>query len=448
VKDKNPSFIFLMETISSKFYMEKVRCRLGYDCLFAVDPVGRSGGLALLWKNFDRLEIYNYSRFHIQAIVKDNEGNAYWKLTGFYGHPEHDKRKESWALLKHLKATPSLPWCCAGDFNEILEQAEKDGAGPRRESQMVGFREAMEEWELSDLGFNGPRFTWSNRHTDNSFTQERLDRALGSHDWCLLFPGAVVSILEAICSDHNPILVSFKEKREDYRFCRGGFKFEAAWSRDAEYQGLIQSAWEQDRQEGDSILGIMHRLFSCQRELLRWSKIKFGKVDEMLKKKKKQLLELQNRSNSGSLKEIKSIQAEINEILEREDMRWKQWAKQHWYLAGDKNTQFFHSWANQRRKLNSIHSVTDVEGRVWRRKKEVSKIFVDFYSHLFSSQCPVGIEECLCYLECRVSDDMNQNLLRPFTGEEVKSALFQMHPLNPRVRMAFQLGFSKIPEGW
>jgi hypothetical protein len=112
---------------------------------------------------------------------------------------------------------------------------------------MAAFREALEECELSDLGFNGPRFTWNNRHTDNSFIQERLDRALGSRDWCLLFPGAIVSVLEAICSDHNPILVSFKGNREDYRFCRGGFKFEATWSRDAEYQGLIQFVWEQVR---------------------------------------------------------------------------------------------------------------------------------------------------------------------------------------------------------
>jgi hypothetical protein len=212
VKDKNPTFIFLMETITSKSHLEKIRCRLGFDGLFVVDPVGRSGGLALLWKNSDRLEIYNYSRSHIQAIVKDFEGNDHWKLTGFYGHPEHDRRKESWALLKHLKGTPSLPWCCVGDFNEILEQAEKDGAGPRRESQMAAFREAIEDCELSDLGFTGPRFTWNNRHTDNSFIQERLDRALGSWEWCLLFPGAAVAVLEAICSDHNPILVFLKEK--------------------------------------------------------------------------------------------------------------------------------------------------------------------------------------------------------------------------------------------
>jgi hypothetical protein len=61
-------------------------------------------------------------------------------------------------------------------------------------------------------------------------------------------------------------------------------------------------------------------------------------VDEILKKKKQQLKDLQNRSKLGSLEEIKAIQAEINDILEREDVRWKQRAKQHRYLSGDRNT--------------------------------------------------------------------------------------------------------------
>jgi hypothetical protein len=181
------------------------------------------------------LEIYNYSRYHIQAVVKDNEGNNYWKLTGFYGHLSLDKEGESWSLLKHLKFCPPLPWCCAGDFNEILELAENDGLGPRCESQMAGFGKVLEECGLSDLGFVGPRFTWSNHQTGYSFLQERLDRALGDREWCQLFPNVIVSVLEAICFDHNPILVAFKEYKESNCFNKGGFKFEAAWTRDVEY---------------------------------------------------------------------------------------------------------------------------------------------------------------------------------------------------------------------
>lgn len=134
-----------METLSTKKSLERIRIRLGFDGLFVVEPIGRSEGLALLWKEERDLEIYNYSRYHINAIVKDEDGHHDWKFTGFCGRQESARRTESWALLKHLKNHQPVPWMCVGDFNEILEQSEKEGAVIRRESQMQSFREALEK---------------------------------------------------------------------------------------------------------------------------------------------------------------------------------------------------------------------------------------------------------------------------------------------------------------
>jgi hypothetical protein len=70
VKEKKPNFLFLMETISNKWRMEWIKVKLGFVSLLAVDPVGRSGGVALLWKEENEIKIQNYSRRHISAIVK------------------------------------------------------------------------------------------------------------------------------------------------------------------------------------------------------------------------------------------------------------------------------------------------------------------------------------------------------------------------------------------
>jgi exonuclease III len=43
VKEKQPNFLFLIETISSKKRMESLRVKFGYQGLFVVEPVGRSG---------------------------------------------------------------------------------------------------------------------------------------------------------------------------------------------------------------------------------------------------------------------------------------------------------------------------------------------------------------------------------------------------------------------
>jgi hypothetical protein len=51
--------------------------------MFMVDSVGRSGGLVLLWKEDVNLNIQNYSRRHINALVKMGGGDLEWKFTCF-----------------------------------------------------------------------------------------------------------------------------------------------------------------------------------------------------------------------------------------------------------------------------------------------------------------------------------------------------------------------------
>jgi hypothetical protein len=62
VKERRPTFVFLMETISSKQYMEVICKKIGFDRVFVVNPIGRSGGLAFLWNSESTVEVFNYSR--------------------------------------------------------------------------------------------------------------------------------------------------------------------------------------------------------------------------------------------------------------------------------------------------------------------------------------------------------------------------------------------------
>jgi len=50
VKYKRLNILFLMETKLQRDKMSYLRGKLGFDSLFVVDCVGRSGGLALLRK--------------------------------------------------------------------------------------------------------------------------------------------------------------------------------------------------------------------------------------------------------------------------------------------------------------------------------------------------------------------------------------------------------------
>jgi len=89
----------------------------------------------------------------------------------------------------------------------------------------------------------------------------------------------------------------------------------------------------------------------------------------------------------------------------------------------------FHSWAQHRRKINHIRSISDEQGRVWRKNKDVSRAFLSYYEQLFTAQSYGNVEECIRFVDSRITDEMNNWLLHNFSEEEVHRALFQIHPL-------------------
>ena len=82
--------------------MEKVREKTGLLNGLIVPSFGRSGGLALLWRRDVKVEIQGYLGSYIDAIVTNLESEFKWRITGFYGHPETHRRRESWDIMRSL----------------------------------------------------------------------------------------------------------------------------------------------------------------------------------------------------------------------------------------------------------------------------------------------------------------------------------------------------------
>lgn len=92
-----------------------------------VDRIGLGGGLALLWRSTVDITLRSFSRNHIDAMVEGAGDKPRWRLTGFYGELVSSNRHVTWNLLRLLATQSSDPWCCVGDFNEILGSHEKEG---------------------------------------------------------------------------------------------------------------------------------------------------------------------------------------------------------------------------------------------------------------------------------------------------------------------------------
>ena len=69
--------------------------------------------------------------------------------------------------------------------------------------------------------------------------------------------------------------------------------------------------------------------------------MKYGNAKKIIKNKTKELKALQLHEGLEHWGDISRIKAEIETIMEQEDVKWKQKAKQNWYKNGDQNMPFF-----------------------------------------------------------------------------------------------------------
>ena len=105
IQAKDPSVVFLAETLADDTRLELVQQNIDFDHRWVVPREGRSGGLALFWKSTVNLKVESSHRYFIDVTIdKGTEGE--WRLTGFYGEPKTTRRWEAWDKLRQLNSRP------------------------------------------------------------------------------------------------------------------------------------------------------------------------------------------------------------------------------------------------------------------------------------------------------------------------------------------------------
>ena len=99
-----------------------------------------------------------------------------------------------------------------------------------------------------------------------------------------------------------------------------------------------------------------------------------------------------------------------------------------WHSSGDLNTKFYHALTKQRRIRNRIVGLLDADGNWITEDSGVEKVAVSYFEDLFTSSSPSEFDDFLMEIPPTITPQINQRLLRIATEEEVKEALFMMHP--------------------
>jgi hypothetical protein len=336
---------------------------LGMSNMVVRDCEGRSRGLTLMWKRHVNIELHNFSRYHIDVQVVEQDGYR-WRFTGIYGEPTTEKRDKTWKLLRILNQLLSLPWLCAGDFNEILYSHEKKGGQARASSQMEKFRMALSDCGLHDLGYMGDKYTWRNHNHDaNKYVKERLDRAVASRSWCERFPAHKVLIGDPRHSAHRPITIVVDGVHKTGNQQRGcnGFRFEAKWLLEESCEEVVKNAWSVANLRGEK--NTTERLRRVAGDLREWDSNVLGDLEKRIKSLKIEREQIRRAPiEQANVSREHFLREKLERLQQQQDTFWRQRAHVKWLQAGDKNTSFFHAFATERKKKNTIRRLKREDG--------------------------------------------------------------------------------------
>ncbi|KAL9669517.1 hypothetical protein QQ045_007064 [Rhodiola kirilowii] len=174
-----------------------------------------------------------------------------------------------------LRSLNDLRWVVLGDFNEVLSLNEVRGERARHNWQIANFKRVVEDCGLSDLGFTGYPFTYSNHRQGDVEVQARLDRVLADDDWRNCFYRATVAHVHLHISDHQMLILDTDNRCRMRR--KKLFRFEAMWFDfdHPEYTKLMENFWSK---RGAGLDNWSAKLKSCKEMLKSWNSSTFGDV--------------------------------------------------------------------------------------------------------------------------------------------------------------------------
>ncbi|KAJ9700981.1 hypothetical protein PVL29_006352 [Vitis rotundifolia] len=250
---------------------------------------------------------------------------------------------------------------------------------------MRDFDSFIRECELLDPPLRNASFTWSNMQ--ESPVCKRLDRFLYSNEWGLLFPQGLQEALIRRTSDHWPIVMD----TNPFMWGPTPFRFENMWLQHTKFKENFRDWWSGFQGNGWEGHKFMRRLEYVKAKLKEWNKFSFGE----LKEKKKSILndlanfdgiEQEGGLNPDLLSQRASRKGELEELILREEIHWRQKAKVKWVKEGDCNSKFYHKVANGRRIGNILRSsgpdgfTIAVFQECWDViKEELVRVFAEFH---------------------------------------------------------------------
>lgn len=150
--------------------------------------------------------------------------------------------------------------------------------------------------------------------------------------------------------------------------------------------------------------------------------------NQKLIEKLKQEIDKAQNDDSISTEEELELKWKLCEAYREEELFWKQKSRTMWLREGDRNTKFFHAKTKQRRARNRITKLLDSMGNWVESEEGIEALASEYFANLFTASVPQDREEAFRFTTAKVSQEMNEMLIREPTDVEIRKAMFAIHP--------------------
>ncbi|XP_074377571.1 uncharacterized protein LOC141719089 [Apium graveolens] len=293
-----------------------------------VDSNGYSGGITLIWRNKEEVDLKSYSKNHVDTVISYKEGQKYC-LTGVYGEPNRAKTKDTWDMLR--------------DMNNVTKQIDKRGGRLYPHWLLKGFQDCLDDCELIDMNLIG---------------------------YPALVTSSFLQIFKDACLFNLEVRINTAKR----------FRFENAWLREPMCKQIMDAAWN-----GNGESSFYDKLFHCAETLhIRGQEIT-GKFKARIADCKKIIKTIRRRRDLESCKRVMEEKKKLAEIYTQQEIFWRQRSKQLWLREGDQNSKYFHAATKSRRKTNQISVLCNNQNQQIGWNDGLEDLMTRYFDNLFTA---------------------------------------------------------------
>jgi hypothetical protein len=148
---------------------------------------------------------------------------------------------------------------------------------------------------------------------------------------------------------------------------------------------------------------------------------------------------------------LKSLLVLRQDLLAKEESKWRLKSRAIWLKEGDNNGKFYHKFVNFRKNLNSMWKITDQNGQLDKSFEDISRAGRLYFGNLFKEPLGCPIEEMLKLknlFPMVFNDEMNDSLIVDITEGKFLVALSSLQkgkiPGPDGLSVEFYLGFCEL----